>query len=156
MEEKRKQRPGERWLTWFLLGFGLFALSQSIRISGFQSLSSAGAFPIFVSSVLIFSVIFIMLKNRRKTIPVSSRIKEELALARVYVFPKMIVIYMLILFGYMFLLSPLHFLGSSFVFLIVSVIYLKGTSWRYVFFTAAGMVAGIYLVFQYLFKVILW
>ena len=156
MEEKIKGRPGEPWFLWFLLAFSLFFLYQALRIPGLKSLSSSGAFPIFICSILALSTIRVMLKNRKKYSPSTSGLKEEMRAVRNFVFPQTIVIYIGILVLYMLLLQPLHFIGSAFVFLVISMIFLKGTTFRRVFLIAAGTIAGIYLIFQTLFKVILW
>lgn len=154
MEERIKQRPGERIFIWFLLALSVFALSQALRIPGLQTLSSSGAFPIFVCLILILSSIQILWKNRDRYS--SLKLKEELGAARLFVFPRTVLIYAIILVLYIFSLSPLHFFVSSYLFLVGSFIFLKGTSiWRS-FFIAVGMLAGIYLFFQYIFKVILW
>jgi len=156
MEEKMKGRPGERWLLWFLLVFSVFFLYQSFRIPDLKSFSSSGAFPIFICSILALSTIRIMLRNRKKFLQPSSGLMNEMREARIFAFPKTIVIYIGILILYMIILEPLHFIGSSFVFLVISIIFLKGTTLRGVFFVAAGTIAAIYLIFQTLFKVILW
>jgi hypothetical protein len=156
MEEKIKGRPGERWLLWFLLLFSLFFLYQSFRIPDLKSFSSSGAFPIFVCSILTLSTIRIMLRNQKKFLQPSSGLKSEMREAKIFVFPKTIIIYIGILVIYMIILEPLHFIGSAFIFLVISMIFLKGTTLRRVFFVAAGTIAAIYLIFQTLFKVILW
>jgi len=154
MEEKITRRPGERILIWFNLAFGIFVLTQALRIPRLESLSSSGAFPIFVSSILILSSIRILWKNRERYS--SFRLKEELGPARLFLFPKTIFIYIIVLILYIFSLTPLHFFVSSYLFLVGSFILLKGTKvWRS-FFIAAGMLGAIYLIFQYIFKVILW
>ncbi len=154
MDEKIPDRPGERLFVWFLLAFSTFALTQAFRIPGLETVSSSGAFPIFVCSILILSSIHILWKNRDRYSLL--KLKEELGAARLFVFPRTVLIYAIILVLYIFSLSPLHFFVSSYLFLVGSFIYLKGTSiWRS-FLIAIGMLAGIYLFFQYIFKVILW
>ncbi len=154
MEEKIAARPGERIFVWFLLTLSIFALTQAIRIPGLETLSSSGAFPIFVCSVLILSSLWILWKNRKRYSLL--KLKEEVAAARPFVFPRTVLIYAIILVLYIFSLSPLHFFVSSYLFLVGSFVFLKGTSiWRS-FFVAIGILAGIYVFFQYIFKVILW
>lgn len=154
MEDQIKQRPGERIFIWFLLAFGLFALTQAFRIPHLENLSSSGAFPIFICSILILTSIRILWKNRERYALFTLR--EELGLGRRFVFPRTVLIYTLILVLYIFSLAPLHFFASCYLFLVGSFIFLKGTSIKYTFFVAAGMLVAIYLFFQYIFKVILW
>jgi putative tricarboxylic transport membrane protein len=154
MEDKITQRPGERILIWFLLALGIFIVSQALQMKGLESLSSPGAFPIFVGSILVLSSIRMLWKNRK---PYSSfKLREELGPARLFLFPKTVLIYTIIIILYIFLVMPLHFLVCSYLFLVGSFVFLKGTSVRYSFLIAAGTLGAIYLVFQYIFKVILW
>jgi putative tricarboxylic transport membrane protein len=154
MEEKITRRPGERILVWFLLFFGVFVFTQAVQMKGFESLSSPGAFPVFISMVMIFSSASLLWKNRKRYS--SLKLREELGLALSLVFPNTVLIYIIILILYLFSLTPLHFFVSSYLFLVGSFILLKGTSiWRS-FIVAAGMLGAIYLIFQYIFKVILW
>jgi len=154
MEDKITRRPGERMLIWFLLFFGVFVFTQAVQMKGFESLSSPGAFPVFISLVMIFSSARILWKNRKQYSTL--KLREELGLALSLVLPNTVLIYIIILILYIFSLTPLHFFVSSYLFLVGSFIFLKGTSiWRS-FIIAAGMLGAIYLIFQYIFKVILW
>ena len=154
MKEKVTRRPGERILIGFNFLFGTFVLFNAIQMKGLESLSSPGAFPIFIGSILIVTSLSILWKNRHQY--ASYKFKDELEQARSFVLPKTVLIYVVILILYIFSLSLLHFFISSYLFLVGSFIFLKGTSiWRS-FFIAAGMLAAIYLIFQYIFKVILW
>ncbi|MBM4305615.1 MAG: tripartite tricarboxylate transporter TctB family protein [Deltaproteobacteria bacterium] len=154
MEDQLKRRPGEKIFIWFLLAFGIFALTQAFRIPHLENLSSSGAFPIFICSILILTSIRILWKNRNRY--TSFRLREELRLGQRFVFPGKVLIYTLILVLYIFSLAPLHFFASCYLFLVGSFIFLKGTSIKRSFFIGAGMLVTIYLFFQYIFKVILW
>jgi len=154
MEDQLKRRPGEKIFIWFLLAFGIFALTQAFRIPHLENLSSSGAFPIFICSILILTSIRILWKNRNRY--TSFRLREELRLGQRFVFPGKVLIYTLILVLYIFSLAPLHFFASCYLFLVGSFIFLKGTSIKRSFFIGAGMLVAIYLFFQYIFKVILW
>ena len=154
MEGKMTQTPGERILLWFLLAFSIFILIQAFMLPNLQNLSSPGAFPIFVISVMILSVLHVLWKNRRHHS--AFKISEEFGKAVPLVFPKTVAAYTAILILYIFLLYPLHFWVSSCLFLIGSFIFLKGANILQSFFIAAMMLGAIYLLFQYLFRVILW
>jgi hypothetical protein len=154
MEDKMTQTPGERILLWFLVAFSIFILIQAFMLPNLQNLSSPGAFPIFVISIMILSVLRVLWKNR--THHSAFKIGEEFGKAIPLVFPKTVAAYTAILILYIFLLYPLHFWVSSYLFLVGSFLFLKGAKIFRSFFIGAGMLAAIYLLFQYLFRVILW
>lgn len=154
MEDKITQRPGERILLWFLFAFSIFILIQAILLPNLKDLSSPGAFPIFIISVMILSILRILWKNR--THHSTIKIGEEFEKAIPLVFPKTVAAYAAILILYIFLLYPLHFWVSSYLFLIGSFVLLKGAKILRSLFIAAGMLAVIYFLFQYLFRVIFW
>lgn len=154
MEEKTKQRPGERILLWFLLAISIFLLIQAFLLPNLKNLSSPGAFPIFIISVMILSVLRILWKSR--THHSTYKLSEEFGKAIPLVFPKTVAAYTAILILYIFLLYPLHFWVSSYLFLVGSFIFLKGAKVLRSIFIAGGMLVAIYLLFQYLFRVILW
>jgi len=154
MEDKVEQRPGERILLWFLLAFSIFILIQAFILPNLKDLSSPGAFPIFIISIMILSVLRILWKNRRHHS--AFKIGEEFGKAIPLAFPKTVAAYTAILILYIFLLYPLHFWASSYLFLVGSFLFLKGAKIFQSFLIAAGMLVAIYLLFQYLFRVILW
>jgi putative tricarboxylic transport membrane protein len=154
MEEKIGQRPGERILLWFLLVFSIFVLIQALRIPRLENLSSSGAFPIFIGLVLIGSSLRILWKNRERY--TTLRLNEELRQATTLIFPRTVTVYTGILILYILLLYPLHFWISSALFLMASFVILKAANiWKSLMIVAGTLIA-VYLVFQYIFKVILW
>ncbi|MBS3917696.1 MAG: tripartite tricarboxylate transporter TctB family protein [Deltaproteobacteria bacterium] len=154
MEDKIIQRPGERILLWFLLAFSIFVLIQALRIPHLENLSSSGAFPIFIALILIGSSLRILWKNRSRYNALN--LGEEVRLARPFALPGVVVGYAAILLLYIVLTSPLHFLPSSYLFLVGSFLFLKGATLKKSFPIAALTLAVIYVLFQTIFKVILW
>jgi len=154
MEDNITQRPGERILLWFLFAFSIFILIQAILLPNLKDLSSPGTFPIFIISVMILSILRTLWKNRTRHS--TFKIGEEFGKAIPLVFPKTVAVYAAILVLYIFLLYPLHFWVSSYLFLVGSFVFLKGAKILRSFLIAAGMLAAIYFLFQYLFRVILW
>jgi len=154
MEDKIIQRPGERILLWFLLAFSIFVLIQALRIPHLENLSSSGAFPIFIALILIGSSLRILWKNRSRYNALN--LGEEVRLARPFALPGVVVGYAAILLLYTLLTSPLHFVPSSYLFLVGSFLFLKGTTLKKSFLIAALTLAVIYVLFQTIFKVILW
>jgi hypothetical protein len=154
MTEQTEQRPGERLFLWFLLAFSVFILLTALMIPHLENLSSSGAFPIFIGSVLILSTVRVLWRNRKPYAALTLR--EECRHVCAYALPLNVVGYALILFLYILTTAPLHFLPSSFGFLVISFLFLKAASPVRSFIVAAGTLAGIYVLFHTVFRVILW
>jgi putative tricarboxylic transport membrane protein len=154
MTEQTRQRPGERLFLWFLLAFSVFILITALMIPNLENLASSGAFPIFVGSVLILSTGRVLWHNRKRYAALT--VREEFRQVRPFVLPMNVIGYACILLLYVLTTAPLHFLPSSFGFLVISFIFLKGTSPARSLIVAAGTLAGIYVLFHTVFRVILW
>ena len=155
MKDHRKLRAGENAFSWLLLLLSLFVLVQAYLISGFSSLSSAGTFPMGASTVMVIAMIFILLSNLKKKRIVTGGMKKELRQAVTIVLPNVFLIYSIIVIVYIILIKPLHFLPSSFVFLFVSMIYLKGGNALKSLLISSATLGFIYVIFQYFFRVVL-
>jgi hypothetical protein len=146
--------PGERILLWFLFLFSIFILVNAIRLPHLTNLSSSGAFPIFIASIMILCTLRILWKNHARYS--AFKIGEEFGKAIPLVFPKTVAIYTMIVILYILLLYPLHFWVSSALFLIGSFLFLRGAKIIRSFFITAAFLTVSYFLFQYLFKVIFW
>jgi len=155
MKEERKLRAGENGFSWLLLLFSLFVLVQAYLISGFSSISSAGTFPMGASAVMVIAMVSILVNNRRFKKMVADGFKNELRQATKMVLPGVFLIYSLVIIVYMVLIEPLHFLPSSFVFLLVSMIYLKGSTALKSVLISVLTLGFIWVIFQYFFRVVL-
>jgi putative tricarboxylic transport membrane protein len=155
MKKDRKLRAGENVFGWLMMALSLFVLVQAFLISGFSSISSAGTFPMVASTVMVVAVISILLNNRKLKKPETDGFKNELRLAAKQVLPRVYLVYMIIVIGYIILIKPLHFLPSSFVFLLLSMIYLKGSNALKSLIISTITLGCIYIMFQYFFRVVL-
>lgn len=155
MKDNRKLRAGENAFSWLMLLLSLFVLAQAFLISGFSSLSSAGTFPMGASALMVLAMIFILLNNLKLKRIVTGGLKHELRQAVTIVLPNVFIIYAIIVIVYMILIKPLHFLPSSFVFLLVSMIYLKGGNALKSLIISTVTLGFIYVIFQYFFRVVL-
>jgi putative tricarboxylic transport membrane protein len=154
MTEQVQQRPGERLFLWLLLAFGVFVLITALMIPRLENLSSSGVFPIFIGCVLISTIVRVLWQQRKRLAAVTLR--EECKQVCAFVLPMNVVGYALIVLLYILTTAPLHFLPSSFGFLVISFIFLRGTSPLRSLIIGAGTLMGIYILFQTIFKVILW
>ncbi len=155
MKEIRKLRAGENAFAWLMMALSLFVLIQAYLISGFSSISSAGTFPMVAAAIMVVAMAMILLNNRKLARPDADGFKDELRRAAKQVLPKVFLVYTGIIIGYMLLIQPLHFLPSSFAFLLVSMIYLKGSTVIKSLIISTLTLACIYIVFQYFFRVVL-
>ena len=155
MKQDRKLRAGENVFVWLMMIISLFVLVQAFLISGFSSISSAGTFPMGASAVMVIAMASTLIKNSKLKKADADGFKGELRLATKQVLPKVFLVYTLLVIGYVFLIQPLHFLPSSFVFLLISMIYLKGSTYFKSVIIAIITLGCIYFMFQYLFRVVL-
>jgi putative tricarboxylic transport membrane protein len=154
MTEHTQQRPGERIFLWLLLAFGIFVLITALMIPHLENLSSSGVFPIFIASILILTVVRVLWQNRKRYAALTLR--EECRQVPAFALPVTVIGYAFILLLYILTTAPLRFLPSSFAFLVISFIFLKGASPLRSVIIGVGTLAGIYVLFQTIFKVILW
>jgi putative tricarboxylic transport membrane protein len=155
MKKSRKLRAGENAFTILLLAFSLFILVIAYRISGFSSISSPGAFPMAAGLVMLISAALVLVGNRKLEKPGAEGIKDELKQAAKAVFPKEFIIYTFIIIGYMILIQPIHFIPSSFVFMVISMIVLRGSGLVRSLLISAATLTCIYVIFEYFFRVVM-
>ncbi|MCE5282012.1 MAG: tripartite tricarboxylate transporter TctB family protein [Deltaproteobacteria bacterium] len=153
MEDNTERKPGERFLMWFLLALSLFVFIVALQMPH-NSFSSTGAFPIFIGAVMVLSILRILWKDRKAF--ASWKWKEERHQIKSFVFPRLVVLYTIALILYIVLLYPLHFWLSSFLFLVGSFLLLKGARLLKGLVIGAIMLALIWLLFQYIFRIVLW
>jgi putative tricarboxylic transport membrane protein len=153
MEDNAERKPGERFLIWFLLALGLFVFIAAWFMPR-HTLSDSGAFPLFIGAVMILSVLRILWKERK--IFASWKWREERALIKPFAFPKDVTVYIAVLTVYILLTMPLGFWVSSYLFLIGSFLLLKGAKLGRALVIGVVMLAVIWLLFQYIFRIILW
>jgi len=155
MKAKRKLRDGENFFAWLMLAFSLFILIQAYLISGFSSASSPGTFPMGAAGIMVLSMALVLANNRRLEKPEAGGMLDELRRAARRIVPRVFLVYTAIIVAYMIVIQPLHFVPSSFAFLLASMIYLKGSSVIKSLVISAATLGCIYIVFQYFFRVVL-
>ena len=153
MEENTERRPGERIVIWFLLALSVF-VSVVAWLMPRETLSSSGAFPLFIGSVMILSVLRILWKERK--VFASWKWREELSLIQPFVLPWEVASYIGVLVVYIVVTSSLGFWVSSYLFLVGSFLLLKGARPIKALIIGIGMLVVIWLLFQYIFRIILW
>jgi putative tricarboxylic transport membrane protein len=154
MKQTRKLHPGERLISWLLLLFSLLVFHQAYRISGFSGLNTPGSFPLLAALVMVVCTLFLVLENRALGRKNRDR-KTEAALVAGKLLPPKVVLFTLMIVGYMLLLQPLGFLLCTLLFLTLSILYLGRVKVLSAVLIATGSTGAIHVVFSYLFQVVL-
>lgn len=152
-KSSEKLSAGQAYFDIFLFAFSIVVLVLAYQISGF-GLSEPGTFPLASSSVMVLSLGAVLLGNRKKQKSEDS-FGVQLKKAANKLFTREFLIFASITILYIIAVEPLHFLASSFIFLTLSIVVLKGSKPLFAVLISSGMLAFIYVVFLYFFKVIL-
>ncbi len=147
-------KAGEGYFDILLLVFSVALLIVAYNISGF-AISAPGTFPLASTAVMALSMLAVLWGNRKKEKENKEGFAKECAQAIRDVFTRDFVVYTVICIIYVALIPPFHFLPTSFVFLTLSIIYLRGSSPLKAVLVSAVTLAFIYLIFLYFFKVLL-
>jgi putative tricarboxylic transport membrane protein len=148
MRQNQTRRPGEAIFTGFLAlaSFGL--LLKAYGISGFEALSSAGALPMGAAGVMSVTAGMIAWRAFRATPDPTQSIAKD-------ILPGFVLITIFAITAYAFLLKPVGFLLTSFIFLAVLIKVLSKRAWFFCLWVSAANVILIYLVFRILFSVLM-
>lgn len=148
MREGHIRRPGETTFAFLLLAASLLLLFKAYDIDGFSALSSAGAVPMGAAATMVVSAAIIAFKTMK-----SDQDREETFWADIL--PRDVWIGIALIVAYAFLLVPLGFLPTSFLFLAIMTKLLSGRSMFFSTWTAAVAVLTIYIVFRVVFLVLM-
>ena len=155
MPEKKSRLPGELTFTLLLLLGSLFLFQQAYGISGFESLTSAGVFPMLSALVMVITVL-IALSGVARSAQLAPDEGESLSghfIRRIT--PPLWAMFTTTVVLFMLLLSKLGFVLSAYLFLVLSMRLLGSTRWLFNMLLSAVSLAVVYLIFQTVFSVIL-
>jgi len=150
MENQKTRRPGEVLFNAALFGLSLFMFWQAYGISGFSSLSSAGAFPLAMSGIMIVTVTGILLRSMKSSAP-----QGGFAAFRREVLPPVVLIFSLFILAYSMAMKSLGFLLASFIFLLASIWFLERGRFSRALLLSVVSIVGVYIVFRLIFQVVL-
>ena len=155
MHIERRRQPGEIIFIVLLLAFSIFLLYHAWQISGFESYTSAGAYPMVTTGVMIASglvALFQSLKTPREPGETGESLARQFW--RV-ITPPLILVFTIITIGYMVLLEKLGFVVTSYLFLVISMYVLGSRNILLNLGVGALTLGVIYVVFQTIFSVTL-
>lgn len=148
MHDSTKKKIGEVPFAAALLVLSLLLLWQAYEISGFEGLSSPGAFPMAAAFVMVVSSAMILIHTVRIQDRDDARLGAE-------VLPPAVVVMIVLIGLYAVLLQWLGFLPTSLIFLTVGITYLKHGSPLQSFLISLGALIGIYVLFRVVFSVLM-
>jgi putative tricarboxylic transport membrane protein len=147
--------PGELVFTALLLALSFFLLWQAYGISGFESLTSAGMFPMLAAATMVVTGVIFLRQTLSRGAADPSEDGGLTAAFLVKITPPVWVGFTLAVCLYMLALPRLGFIGASFVFLLLSMRLLGSRRWLLNLGVSAASLAAIYVVFQTIFSVVL-
>lgn len=155
MADKKTRLPGELAFTVLLLLGSLFLLYQAYGISGFESITSAGMFPMLsalVMAITAFLAILGVSKAPAEPLVAGENLRQSFVRR---ITPPVFVLFALAVVGFMLLLNKLGFVASAYLFLVVSMRLLGSVRWLFNLMLSAISLGVVYLIFQTIFSVIL-
>ncbi|MCE2780747.1 tripartite tricarboxylate transporter TctB family protein [Limnohabitans sp.] len=155
MPEKKSRLPGELTFTLLLLLGSLFLFQQAYGISGFESITSAGVFPMLSALVMVITALVAMSGVARypQVAPDEGESSSGHFIRRIT--PPVWALFTTAVVLFMLLLSKLGFVLSAYLFLVLSMRLLGSSRWLFNALLSAVSLAVVYLIFQTVFSVIL-
>ena len=155
MDSRKPRLPGELVFIALLVLFSVFMLWQAYSISGFESITSAGSYPMVATGVMVVCGLLIAADTTRAP-PVERAPGESLPQQFVRLLtPRVLIAFTLAIALYMLALEPIGFPISSYVFLVVSMALLGSRRWLLNLIVSAVALGVIYAIFQTVFSVVL-
>ncbi|WP_296271606.1 tripartite tricarboxylate transporter TctB family protein [Pseudomonas sp. UBA6323] len=155
MNKTEKMLVGERTFCVLLLVFSLAIFYLAYQISGFSSVNSPGAFPLGVALVMILSALKIAGELIGKAKPDCSGWLDAFRQFRVTHFPRRTLVFGLLAVVYLAAIQWVSFYVSTFLFLVLSIVYLRSGRVLNAILIAAMLLVLIYLLFSLAFSVYL-
>lgn len=143
-----RRRPGELGFALLLCAASLILLFNAYGISGFDSLSGAGAVPMATTLVMLISAVIVALRTARLPKVTGETLGRD-------ILPLLVIVFIGFLISFGVLLDPLGFVLTSALFLSVSIKILSRKGWGYTLVVALGALIVIWLVFRIVFTVLL-
>jgi len=154
MHTSHPRLPGELSFMALIVAFSTFMLWASYNISKFESISSAGAFPMVCAAAMLITGLMSLAKTARAKLALEGGETLLQQFAR-RLAPPQLVLFAVLITIYMLLLERLGFLVSSYLFLATSMQLLGSRRTLLNLLVSAVTLAAIYVVFQTAFSVVL-
>lgn len=160
---EREQRPtGQTAFNGILLLLSLVVLGLAWQISGF-AICAPGTVPMGAAAVMVAAMVTVLVKERRSGGTGAEEAGEQPAEQAAVlpatpvkrIFTREFVSYSLLIVLYVSAIPFIHFLPASFLFLLGSILVLRGARPLPALLISAGILGFVAVVFVYLFNIIL-
>lgn len=148
MQTNPPRRPGELIFNIVLLLASLFLFYTAYGISGLEGLSAAGTVPLVTTAIMAVCAILVVLETWRKSRATSEKLERD-------IFPASVIVTITAITSFAFLLEPLGFLPTSFLFLLLLIRLFSRKGFWFSAATAAFCIIVIYVVFRLIFSVLM-
>ncbi len=154
MHTSHRRLPGEITFMLLIVAFSTFMLWASYKISRFDALASAGAFPMLCALAMLVTGLMSLRQSLIAKLEleggetVFGQFVRKLA-------PMTMVLFTALIVAYMLLLEVLGFIVSSYLFLLLSMQVLGSRKLLVNLGASAVVLASIYIIFQTAFSVVL-
>lgn len=151
MKKSEPLRPGERLFALLLVVFAGYVFWESYGISGFRGLTTGGVMPMLASGVMVVTGLVIFGEAVRKPSTAQTSIQGLIA----YLFPRRVVLFTLLVAGFVAVIPSIGFLPASGALLFVAIwaLWDRGPIWALVI--SAFATGAIYVLFRVVFQVVL-
>jgi len=150
MVESTQKQPGETVFGYLMLLLSTFLFWQAYQISGFEALSSPGAFPLAAAGIMVISSCIVVVKNARRQSP--AHLVQGFFTR---ILPPLVAIMIALILIYAVVLDSLGFIPSTFVFLLLAIHLLHHRSIISSLVITTGSLILIYVIFRLVFQIIL-
>lgn len=151
MNTLKERKPGEAWFLTLMVGGSAFLLWRAVGISGLQSWSSAGMFPMLAAATMLVTGLMAMVQMLRR--PPERRGGFAAFVAQIA--PVRLIGGVGAVAAYMLLLPFLGFLAASLFFMVSAMRLFGSRRWTLNIGVSVASLAAIYLVFSTVFSVVL-
>lgn len=153
MQALKKYSPGI-----IMLLISLIFLSQAISMEKASIFDPAGGsfLPALIAFIMLITGVIVIIQQlpKRHNESTQGTDKNEKEMGFTGKEYRFILTFFLMILVYVILLSIISFFPATFIYLVISMIYLRGVSWKVNLLVSIGSVIIIYLLFSKLFHII--
>ena len=156
--KKRNMIKGEKICICVILLISLLAFGASLKLFlANPGVSTQGTFPLLTSSIMVLASLIMLgeIKYLSRSFEEGKHLGEKIRETFQNLFPDRMIPVILLIVIYAVALSRVGFMISTFLFLLCMMMLLKAGTWIRSAMISAGIVAGIMIIFQFAFHVVL-
>jgi len=155
MSSLRRRKAGERTFGVLMLLLALFMLWQAYLISGFEGLSTPGAFPMAAAFAMVVAAVIVVIGDSKRPPEVEGQLSTQMRSFSTSIAPSIVVIFAGFVVGYAALFDAIGFLPASFLFLFAAMHFLNRAPVGFNALIALLSLIVIYALFRLIFQVVL-